>query len=209
MMSRKRKGVALLAAVLIGAGLVVAGITAYRVIDPLAPARERALQQELERQWRAAPPAAAAAPVLRVKAGKPFAMLRIPALGRDWKFAVVEGTSLAQLATGPGHVTGTALPGQSGNFAVAAHDITAGNPFLHLKTLREGDAIYVTTRYASYKYIVTGQKVVRYTDVAVLAPVPGKPGLAAGQSYVTLITCTPVTLAFTPWRVVVTGVLAG
>jgi sortase A len=216
MMSRKI--VALLAAVLTGAGLVVAGVAAYRVIDPLAPARERALQQELERQWRAAQPAtaqpatgrAAAAPAaaLRVRTGQPFAMLHIPALGRDWKFAVVEGTSLAQLATGPGHVTGTGLPGQPGNFAVAAHDITAGNPFLHLKTLRKGDAIYVTTRYASYKYIVTGQEIVRYTDVAVLAPVPGKPGLAAGRSYVTLITCTPVTLAFTPWRVIVTGVLA-
>jgi sortase A len=182
----------------------VAGIDAYRVIDPLAPAREHALQQQLEKQWRSAP---AAAPVLRVRTGRPFAMLRIPALGRDWKFAVIEGASLAQLATGPGHVTGTALPGQAGNFAVAAHDITAGNPFLHLASLRPGDAIYVTTRYGSYKYLVTGQKIVRYTDVAVLAPVPGQPGLAPGKPYVTLITCTPVTLAFTPWRLVVTGVL--
>jgi sortase A len=208
--------VMLLAAALIGAGLAVAGIDAYRVIDPLAPAREHALQQQLEKEWRSAPAgsakaakAAKAAPALHVRTGRPFAMLRIPALGRDWKFAVVEGASLAQLATGPGHVTGTALPGQAGNFAVAAHDITAGNPFLHLRSLRPGDAIYVTTRYGSYKYLVTGQKIVRYTDVAVLAPVPGKPGLAPGKAYVTLITCTPVTLAFTPWRVVVTGVLAG
>jgi sortase A len=216
MMSRRL--VLLLAAVLIGAGLAVAGIDAYRVIDPLAPAREHALQQQLEKQWQSAPAASAASAAsegragagraLTVRPGRAFAMLRIPALGRDWKFAVVEGASLAQLATGPGHVTGTALPGQAGNFAVAAHDITAGNPFLHLKSLRPGDAIYVTTRYGSYKYLVTGQKIVRYTDVAVLAPVPGKPGLAPGRPYVTLITCTPVTLAFTPWRVVVTGVLA-
>jgi sortase A len=208
--------VMLLAAVLIGAGLAVAGIDAYQVIDPLAPAREHALQQQLEKQWLSAPAgvaaqgaAAGAGRGLTVRTGRPFAMLRIPALGRDWTFAVVEGASLAQLATGPGHVTGTALPGQAGNFAVAAHDITAGNPFLHLASLRPGDAIYVTTRYGSYKYLVTGQKIVRYTDVAVLAPVPGKPGLAPGKPYVTLITCTPVTLAFTPWRVVVTGVLAG
>jgi sortase A len=198
--------VMLLAAVLIGAGLAVAGIDAYRVIDPLAPAREHALQQQLEKQWRSAPVGRPDAISLRT--GRPFAMLRIPALGRDWGFAVVEGASLAQLATGPGHVTGTALPGQAGNFAVAAHDITAGNPFLHLRSLSPGDAIYVTTRYGSYKYLVTGQKIVRYTDVAVLAPVPGKPGLAPRKPYVTLITCTPVTLAFTPWRVVVTGVLA-
>lgn len=203
-----RKTVALLAGALVAAGLVVAGITAYRVIDPQAPAREQALEQQLATQWKSAPePAAAGVPTVKVETGRPFALLRIPALGRDWKFAVVEGATLAQLSTGPGHVTGTQLPGQVGNFAVAAHDITAGNPFLHLKSLRAGEAIYVTTKYATYTYLVTGEKVVRYTDVAVLAPVPGSPGTTATNAHITLITCTPVTLLFTPWRVIVTGVL--
>jgi sortase A len=207
-----RKVVALLAGALLAAGLVVAGLTAYKVIDPLAPARERALQQQLQTQWNTTPalaPETASVPVVKVRTGRPFAMLRIPALGRDWKFAVVEGATLAQLSTGPGHVTGTQLPGQLGNFAVAAHDVTAGNPFLHLKTLRAGDRIYVTTQYATYTYRVTGEKVVRYTDVAVLAPVPGSPGATATSAHITLITCTPVTLLFTPWRVIVTGALVG
>ena len=205
-----RKAVALLAGTLMAAGLAVAGLAAYKVIDPLAPARERALQQQLQTQWNTAPapaPETASVPVVKVQTGRPFALLRIPALGHDWKFAVVEGATLTQLSTGPGHVTGTQLPGQLGNFAVAAHDITAGNPFLHLKTLRAGDGIYVTTKYASYTYRVTGEKVVRYTDVAVLAPVPGSPGATPISAHITLITCTPVTLAFTPWRVIVTGVL--
>jgi sortase A len=204
-----RKAVALLAGALIAAGLVVAGITAYKVIDPQAPAREQALQQRLATQWRApAPePKAGRMPTVTVRTGQPFAMLRIPALGRDWKFAVVEGATLAQLSTGPGHVTGTQLPGQAGNFAVAAHDITAGNPFLHLKTLRAGEKIYVTTRYATCTYVVTGEHVVRYTGTSVLAPVPGSPGATPTSAHITLITCTPVTLLFTPWRVIVTGVL--
>jgi len=207
-----RKAVALLAGALIAAGLVVAGITAYKVIDPQAPAREQALQQQLATQWKAPAPKATAptagrVPTVTVRAGQPFALLRIPALGRDWKFAVVEGATLAQLSTGPGHVTGTQLPGQVGNFAVAAHDITAGNPFLHLKSLRAGMKIYVTTRYATYTYVVTGEHVVRYTDVSVLAPVPGSPGAMPTSAHITLITCTPVTLLFTPWRVIVTGVL--
>jgi sortase A len=198
-----RKVMALLAGALVAAGLVVAGITAYRVIDPQAPAREQALQQQLATQWKApAPhPQAGRVPVLKVETGRPFALLRIPALGRDWKFAVVEGATLAQL------VTGTQLPGQTGNFAVAAHDITAGNPFLHLKSLRAGEKIYVTTKYATYTYLVTGERVVRYTEVSVLAPVPGSPGATATSAHITLITCTPVTLLFTPWRVIVTGVL--
>lgn len=205
----RRKAMALLAGALVAAGLVVAGITAYRVIDPQAPAREQALQQQLATQWKApAPqPQAGRVPVVKVETGRPFALLRIPALGRDWKFAVVEGATLAQLSTGPGHVTGTQLPGQLGNFAVAAHDITAGNPFLHLKSLRAGEKIYVTTKYATYTYLVTGERVVRYTEVSVLAPVPGSPGATATSAHITLITCTPVTLVFTPWRVIVTGVL--
>jgi sortase A len=204
-----RNAVALLAGALIAAGLVVAGVTAYKVIDPQAPARERALQQQLQTQWKATPVHGLlkVPETVTVRTGQPFALLRIPALGRDWKFAVVEGATLAQLSTGPGHVTGTQLPGQVGNFAVAAHDITAGNPFLHLKSLRAGEKIYVTTRYATYTYQVTGEKVVRYTDTAVLAPVPGSPGAIAVSAHITLITCTPVTLLFTPWRVIVTGIL--
>jgi sortase A len=210
-----RKATALLAAILIGTGLALVGVNVYKVIDPQASAREGTLQQHLSEQWATGRAAAASRPAaqpgtaqaVRVQTGKPFAMLRIPALGRNWKFAVVEGATLTQLSTGPGHVTGTQLPGQRGNFAVAAHDITAGNPFLHLKSLRPGDAIYVTTQYETYKYVVTGEKVVQYTEVSVLAPVPGRPGATAGKAYVSLITCTPVTLAFTPWRVVVSGVL--
>ncbi len=203
-----RKAAWLLAGAMITVGLGMAAGTAYKVADPQAPARERTLQHQLATQWRSAPdPWASAVPEIKVETGQPFALLRIPALGHDWKFAVVEGATLTQLATGPGHVTGTQLPGQIGNFAVAAHDITAGNPFLHLKSLRAGDRIYVTTQYATYTYVVTGEQVVRYTDVAVLAPVPGSPGAAATSAHITLITCTPVTLLFTPWRVVVTGVL--
>jgi sortase A len=216
--SLPRRALVILATALIASGLVVAGIAAYKVVDPQAPARQQALQQQLVTGWQAAPrpaaprpaaprPTASSPPVVQVRTGQPFALLRIPALGRNWKFAVVEGASLAQLSTGPGHVTGTQLPGQAGNFAVAAHDITAGNPFLHLKSLTAGDAVYVTTRHATYTYLVTGEKVVRYTQVSVLAPVPGSPGKPATSARITLITCTPVTLAFTPWRVIVTGVL--
>jgi hypothetical protein len=38
--------------------------------------------------------------------------------------------------------------------------------------------------------------------------VPGPPGAAPTEQYITLITGTPVTLDFTPWRIVVTGKLA-
>jgi sortase A len=141
----------------------------------------------------------------RLVTGQPFALMRIPAFGPQWKFAVVQGTSLRQLALGPGHVPGTELPGQHGNFVVAAHDVTAGNPFLHLRSLHSPDRVYVTTRTHVYEYVVQSKRKVRYTNVGVELPVPGHLGRAPGRALITLITCTPVTLDFTPWRIVVTA----
>ena len=205
------------AALSIAAGLGLLGYIGYQVWDPGARQEQNQLIGRLHEEWArhpAATPGApaggtpAATPIVLVT-GQPFAVLRIPAFGAQWRFAVVEGTTLTQLAEGPGHVPGTQLPGDPGNFAVAAHDITAGNPFLHLSTLRMGDGISVTTVNGTYWYRVLTERVVRYTDVGVLDPVPGRPGQRPVRQFITLITCTPVTLAFTPWRIVVTGELTG
>ncbi|HEX9042284.1 MAG TPA: hypothetical protein VF838_14855 [Trebonia sp.] len=58
------------------------------------------------------------------------------------------------------------------------------------------------------RYLLT-ERAVAYTDVGVLDPVPDQPGQRPHRQFITLITCTPVTLAFTPWRIVVPGVLTG
>ena len=220
------------AALSIAAGLGLLGYAGYQVWDPGARQAQNQLIGRLHEQWARHPAAArgtapggtglggtglggtglngaAAAKPIKLVTGQPFALLRIPAFGAQWRFAVVEGTTLAQLAEGPGHVPGTQLPGEPGNFAVAAHDITAGNPFLHLGSLRKGDGIAVTTVNGTYQYRVLTERVVRYTDVGVLDPVPDEPGQRPVRQFITLLTCTPVTLAFTPWRIVVTGVLTG
>jgi sortase A len=203
-----RRTARLLAAAAIASGLAVLARAAYQIWDPGASGVQRALATQLQRQWRVHQPARAAARPIALVTGQPFAFIRIPSFGPGWRFAIVEGTSLAQLAGGPGHVTGTQLPGMPGNFAVAAHDITAGNPFLHLASLRKGDSILITTVNATYRYRVLSERVVPATDVAVLDPVPDHPRQQPAKDYITLITCTPVTLAYTPWRIIVTGTLA-
>lgn len=215
---RIRAGVKPLVWTLLACILFSAGWAAFVITDPFSGHRQQALQQHLRQQWRAnAIPSAKEAKLtgaswrpdhLRLITGQPFALIRVPAFGPNWQFAIVQGTSLSQLALGPGHVPGTGLPGQPGNFVVAAHDVTAGNPFLHLRTLRYPDKVYIYTKSWIYQYVVRSERVVRYTDTAVEYPVPGHPGSAPHGSFITLITCTPVTLAFTPWRVVVTGELA-
>ena len=204
-MTRRRLIKVLIAATL-ATGVSLLLYTAYLVWDPGAAGRQHQLATQLENSWRKQlrhEQVITAEP--RLITGEPFAFIQIPRFGPHWRFTIVEGTSLAQLATGPGHVPGTQLPGQRGNFAVAAHDITAGNPFLHLRDLRPGDRVIVTTQFGVFRYRVTGQRVVRYTDTAVLSAVPGHPGARARRPMITLITCTPVTLAFTPYRIVVTG----
>ena len=126
---------------------------------------------------------------------------RIPALGKDWKFTVIQGTDLPQLATGPGHVPGTALPGAEGNVGIAAHDVTAGNPFLHLASLKPGDTVTITTQHCVVTYTVTRLPYrVLYTDVGVLRP-------AGTKHTLTMITCWPVyVLYFVPHRTIVSAI---
>jgi sortase A len=197
--------------ILVTCGVLVALFMAYMFWGTAM--REHAAQQgfarELSSQW--------ASPGLRLAMlddagrlalGRPFALMRIPALGANWQFAVVQGTGLAQLALGPGHVPGTQRPGQVGNFAVAAHRVTAGNPFYNVPSLRPGDLVYVQTIAGTYTYEITARPVWTWPgDTAVLAPAPGRPGQPPRKAWITLITCDPAWSGTS--RVVVTGILVG
>jgi sortase A len=195
--------------ILITLAIVILGLIAYLYWGTAMRASnaQNAFAPELRRQW--AGPHQILAVLTNpadLSPGTPLAIMEIPRLGTRWQFIVVQGDGLAQLALGPGHVPGTALPGMLGNFAVAGHRVTAGNPFWNLPRLRAGDLIDVETAAGSYEYAVTGQPDrVSGSDTAVLAPVPGHPGLAPQRRLITLITCDP------PWtgtgRVIVTGVL--
>lgn len=80
--------------------------------------------------------------------GEAFARMYIPAFGSDFQFAIVEGTSDADLLKGPGRYVDSQLPGEAGNFAVAGHRVGKGAPFNDLGNLRVCDAVVVETRTA-------------------------------------------------------------
>ena len=67
-------------------------------------------------------------PVVEVPEGEVSALIRIPAFGKNYVVPVLEGTSDEVLAAGFGHFTDTADPGQVGNYALAAHRVTHGEP---------------------------------------------------------------------------------
>jgi sortase A len=127
--------------------------------------------------------------------GDAIALLRIPAFGRDYEVPILNGTDLSVLAKGVGHYSSTAAPGQIGNFALAGHRVTHGQPFARLLDLKQGDQVIVETRQAIYTYVLDESPrslTVRETDTWVIDPVPGHPGAKPTQPLITLTTCQDV-----------------
>ncbi|MBV9445442.1 MAG: class E sortase [Streptosporangiaceae bacterium] len=179
-----------------------------------AASAQRQFTNELNEQWLHGPHPGSATrgdiihmlpERFSVATGQPFAFIRIPAFGQDWRFTVIQGTDLAQLNVSPGHVPGTGWPGQRGNFAVAGHRVTSGNPFWSLPSLKDGDLIYIQTRLNDFTYRVTGKRWVSPSDLSVLDAVPGHPGQPPAKRLITLITCDPAWTG--TYRVIVSGVL--
>lgn len=137
--------------------------------------------------------------------GEPVALLRIPRLGSDYEYAVVEGVDAEHLKKGPGHYPDSAMPGQIGNFAVAGHRTTYAAPFNELDELERDDEIILETREARYTYRVTSHDIVEPDEIDVFAPVPGKPDIRPIRAFITLSTCHPEYSA--AQRLVVYGVL--
>jgi sortase A len=84
--------------------------------------------------------------------GQGIAKIYIPALGHDWHFTVIEGTTQPDLAIGPGHYPGTAMPGQPGDMAIAGHRVGEGAPFDALNVVQSCDAIVIETQSDWYVY---------------------------------------------------------
>lgn len=79
-------------------------------------------------------------------AGAPIALLQIPRLGTN--LVVAEGDTPQQLRSGPGHRTGSPLPGDVGNSVIVGHRSGWGGPFRDLESLKQGDLIVVQTAIA-------------------------------------------------------------
>jgi sortase A len=196
-MSRWRLAARTLGELLITVGLVVLLFTGYELwgTNVYTTKAQRELRTDLRRDWARPTPTPTGAPVTvvppRVQAGQPFAMLRIPRLGRDYTKSVVEGVDVEDLKKGPGHYPGTALPGQVGNFVLSGHRTTYGAPFNRVDELRGGDVVGVETADAYYLYRITSNRIVAPTAIEVTYPVPGQRAARPSQKLLTMTTCHP------------------
>src|SRR5579884_771438 len=104
--------------------------------------------------------------------------IEIPRL--NVKAIVREGDDDGTLRHAVGHIPSTALPGEPGNVAFAAHRDTIFRP---LRNIRKNDRIIVSTLDGTYEYLVQSTKIVSPTDVSVLQ--------ASSEKELTLVTCYP------------------
>ncbi|MEV0277222.1 class E sortase [Streptomyces sp. NPDC050610] len=126
-----------------------------------------------------------------------YAVIRIPKIGVT--APVAQGISKAGVLNKGyvGHYVHTAQPGRRGNFALAGHRNTHGEPFRRLDRLRPGDTVRIDTDEARYTYTI--ERTLPQTspaDGTVIAPVPYSSAHPAYRyaepgSYLTLTTCTP------------------
>lgn len=124
--------------------------------------------------------------------GVTFAVVYVPRFGADYAVPVSSGVGTAVLDTlGLGHYTGTAMPGEVGNFAVAGHRQSHGKALDAIHTLVPGDRIYVQTKDGYYSYVYRNTQIVLPDRVDVLAAVPAKPEVVPTERFLTLTSCNP------------------
>ena len=131
-----------------------------------------------------------------IPVGTKFAIIYIPKL--DVETPIAEGVDKTTILDNGlvGHYTGdqeTAFPwAATGNFALAGHRNTHGEPFRYINKLVPGDQVIVETAYDYYIYTITSTLAqTSPTNVSVIAPIPPQSGFTKPGRYITLTTCTP------------------
>jgi sortase A len=129
--------------------------------------------------------------------GQGFAILHIPRL--DVVAPIAEGVSNKKVLDKGmvGHYSEgalkTAMPdAKTGNFALAAHRNTHGEPFRYINQLKPGDEVVVETQTTYYVYKMTKTlPVTSPSNTSVIDPIPKGSGFTTPGRYITLTTCTP------------------
>lgn len=141
---------------------------------------------EVQLKWTEAP---AAEPELH----KGFALVYIPRLkDKVWELPITRGVDPDDLISGLGHYPDNALPGEKGNFAMAGHRATYGEPLANIDQLRQDDEVIIQTAGNWYVYKLVLDEIVEPDAMWVLDPNPGgivnKTGV---EEMITITTCHP------------------
>jgi len=147
---------------LVVVGALVLGWIAWQTwgTNLVSDRRQREVLGQLERAWDRPADGSSDGPradgdgTVRTAYGQAGAVLRIPALGEDYAVPVIEGVGDEALASGIGHFEDSAEPGARGNYALAGHRVTHGEPLRDMPDLEVGDEVVVETRDRIFTYVL-------------------------------------------------------
>lgn len=187
---------------IVGYGLILAGVAVLAWVawqfwgtNWVSDRRQEEVAAELEEGW------ADGSDSVRTDFGRATAILHVPRWGDDYAVPVLEGSSDEVLAAGIGHMEDTADAGEVGNYVLAGHRVTHGEPFAAFPELQDGDLVFVETRTATYTYELDFDGTdleVPFTDDWVLAPFPENPDGGVqppndvGRHLITLVSCAEI-----------------
>jgi sortase A len=128
-------------------------------------------------------------------------VLRVPRFGPDFEVPILPGGDLVEpkgreaLTRGVAWYEPGGRPGEVGNFVVAGHRVTHGEPFKDFPKLKAGDRVRVETRDAEYTYVLRNggtDIIVPFTASWPLWDVPDleQPDATPTESLMTLVTCS-------------------
>lgn len=204
-----RPGPAVVASRFLGEALITLGVLLLLFVvyqlwwtNFLAGSEASGAAQKLENQWRHGKGGGPSKVDPERRAGQfapgeGFAILWIPKL--DVKAPIAQGVSKKQILDKGlvGHYNQAPLTSampwdKTGNFALAAHRNTHGEPFRYINRLVAGNEIVVETGTKYYTYRMTNRLAsTSPANTKVLAPVPPQSGFNRPGRYITLTTCTP------------------
>lgn len=174
----------------VGLLLVLAGVSAlswagwqFYGTNFVAQGKHEQAVSDVRERWRAGQE------VSERPEGDVRAVLRIPRLGEDWAVPIFDSVSEDALAAGVGRFVDNAPVGAVGNYALAGHRVTQGEPFRDLTELVAGDEVVVETQAFVYTYVLdtdgTAHRV-SFTDTWVL---DDRPVELPRRRIITLTTC--------------------
>ncbi|MGP3991367.1 class E sortase [Streptomyces sp. 3N207] len=201
--------------VFITCGVLMLLFVAYQLwwTNVLANQQAGGATDQLHKQWDEHKPGDGTDPrkAGAFKPGEGFAIIHMPKI--DVTAPIAQGISKTKVLDKGmvGHYDEkplkTAMPwDKKGNFALAGHRNTHGEPFRYINKLKYGDVVVVETQSKYYTYKVTRQlPSTSPSDTGVIGPVPPKSGYTKPGRYITLTTCTPEYTS--KYRLIVWGIM--
>ncbi|MGL5823249.1 MAG: class E sortase [Nocardioides sp.] len=180
---------------LVAGGLGLLGWVGWQMFGTnyVSAKKHESIVADIEKQWRSG-----GGETIAAAGSTATYVVRIPKFGSDYVVPILEGISDDVLASGYGHFEQSVGAGKVGNFALAAHRVTHGEPLRRMPELEAGDKIIVETRKAIHTYVLdTGgdELTVDFTAGWVIDPLPAnptggvQPAQEPGQRLITLTTC--------------------